>query len=116
MKSRLPAGFGGGAPNNLSSIARQAQKMQEEMEKVTSELGEKIYEVSSGGNAVVIKITGAMEVKSIEIKPEVVDPEDTEMLSDLISAAFNEAVHQIQEEKEARLGPLTNGMSIPGLF
>lgn len=116
MKSRLPAGFGGGAPNNMNAIARQAQKMQEEMEKVTAELAEKIYEVSAGGNAVTIKITGDLEVKSVEIKPEVMDPEDPEMLGDLITAAFNEAINQINDEKEARLGPVTNGMSIPGLF
>ncbi len=116
MKSRLPAGYGGGMPNNMSSLARQAQKMQEEMEKVTEELNVKEYEVSSGGNAVVVKMTGAMELKSIEIKPEVVDPEDTEMLGDLITAAVNEAIRQINEEKESRLGPLTGGLSIPGLF
>ncbi len=116
MKARLPQGYGGGAPNNMNAIARQAQKMQEEMERISSELDVKEYSASAGGNAVVVTITGNNEVKSIDIKPEVVDPEDTEMLGDMIIAAVNGALRMAAADKEERLGAVTGGMSIPGLF
>lgn len=116
MKARLPQGYGGGAPNNVSAIARQAQKMQEEMERVSNELEAKEYTASAGGNAVVVTVTGKNEVKSINIQPEVVDPEDIEMMSDMIIAAVNEALRLVAADKEERLGAVTGGMSIPGLF
>lgn len=116
MKSRLPQGMGKGAPNNMSSLASQARKMQEEMERITTELQTKEYTASAGGNAVVVTANGDMEIKSIQIAPEVVDPEDTEMLGDLIIAAVNEALRLAYTEKQEKLEPLTNGVSIPGLF
>lgn len=116
MKARLPQGYGGGAPNNVNAIARQAQKMQEEMERITAELEAKEYTASAGGNAVSVTILGTNQVKSIDIKPEVVDPEDLEMLSDMIIAAVNEALRLVAADKEDRLGAVTGGMSIPGLF
>lgn len=115
MKARLPAGYGGG-PGNMQQIAQQAQKMQAEMERVSAELDEKEYTVSSGGNAVSVTVTGKNEVKSITIQPEVVDPEDIEMLSDMIMAAVNEALRMAATERETRLGGITGGLSIPGLF
>ena len=74
MKARLPQGYGGGGAANLQQLARQAQKMQEQMEAVTAELEAKEYTATSGGDAVKAVVTGKMEVKSIEIKPEVIDP------------------------------------------
>lgn len=116
MKARLPQGFGGGGPANLQQLARQAQKMQEQMEAASAELEEKEYTAASGGDAVKAVVTGKMEVKSIDIKPEVIDPEDPEMLGDLITAAVNEALRAAAQEKEERMSALSGGMNIPGLF
>ncbi|MFI3206442.1 MAG: YbaB/EbfC family nucleoid-associated protein [Clostridia bacterium] len=116
MKARLPKGMGGGAPSNMQQIARQAQKMQEDMEKVTAELEVKEYSATSGGSMVTATVTGKMEVKVIDVKPEVVDPEDTEMLCDLIAAAVNEALRMASEEKEEKMGALSGGLNLPGLF
>lgn len=116
MKARLPQGYGGGGASNLQQIARQAQKLQEEMAQVTQELEEKEYSASSGGDAVRATVTGKMEVKSVEIKPEVVDPEDVEMLSDLVVAAVNEALRAANNDKTERMEKLSGGLSVPGLL
>ena len=114
MKARLPKGVGGG-PQNMQSMLRQAQKMQEDIEAKKAELEEKEYVVTSGGGMVEITLKGNHEVKSIGLNPEVVDPEDVEMLEDMLVAAFNEAVRQIDEESERELGKVTGGLNIPGL-
>lgn len=116
MKARLPKGYGGGGSNNMQQIARQAQKMQEAMEAATEELETKEYTATSGGNAVKVTVTGKMEVKSIEIEPEVIDPDDAEMLSDLIIAATNEALREANQEKEDTMGALSGGINLPGIF
>ena len=116
MKARLPQGYGGGGPSNLQQLARQAQKMQEQMETVTAELEEKEYTATSGADAVKAVVTGKMEVKSIEIKPEVIDPDEPEMLGDLVTAAVNEALRAAAQEKEERMTSISGGMNIPGLF
>ncbi len=116
MKARLPQGYGGGGAANLQQLARQAQKLQEEMDKATAELEEKEYSATSGGDAVKADVTGKMEVKSIELKPEVVDPEDTEMLSDLVIAAVNEALRAAAADKEERMEKLSGGLNMPGIF
>lgn len=116
MKARLPQGFGGGGAANLQQLARQAQKLQEEMDKANTELEQKEYTATAGGEAVKVVVTGKMEVKSIEMKPEVVDPEDVEMLSDLIIAAVNEALRAASTEKSARMEELSGGLSMPGMF
>jgi DNA-binding YbaB/EbfC family protein len=116
MKARLPKGYGGGGSNNMQQIARQAQKMQEAMEAATEELEAKEYSATSGGGAVKVTVTGKMEVKSIEIEPEVIDPEDAEMLSDLIIAATNEALREANQEKEDTMGALSGGINLPGIF
>ena len=103
-------------PSNMNQIAKQAQKMQEDMERMQEELAAKEYTSSAGGNMVTVTVTGAMEVKSIEIKPEVVDPDDVEMLSDMVMAAVNEALRMASADKEQKLGSVTGGLSIPGLF
>lgn len=116
MKARLPQGVGGGGAANLQQLAKQAQKMQEDMEKVTAELEQKEYSATSGGGMVSVIVSGKMEVKSIEMKPEVVDPEDTEMLGDLIAAAVNEAIRAASAEKEDKMNQLSGGLNIPGMF
>ena len=116
MKARLPQGFGGGGASNLQQLARQAQKMQEQMEAVTTELEEKEYTATSGGDAVKAVVTGKLEVKTIEIKPEVIDPEDAEMRGALVTAAVNEALRAAAQEKEEKLSAISGGMNIPGMF
>lgn len=114
MKARLPKGMGGG-PQNMQSMIRQAQKMQENIEAKKAELEEKEYVVTSGGGMVEITLKGNHEVKSIGLNPEVVDPEDVEMLEDMLVAAFNEAVRQIDEESEREMEKVTGGLNIPGM-
>lgn len=114
MKARLPQGMGGG-PQNMQNMLRQAQKMQENIEKKQAELAEKEYVVSSGGGMVEVTVTGKHEVKAIGINPEVVDPEDVEMLEDMLVAALNEAMRQIEEESDRELKSVTGGINIPGL-
>lgn len=117
MKSRVPKNFaGGGAPSNLQQLAKQAQKMQEEMDAASTELEAKEYSATSGGGAVTVTVTGKMEVKSIDIKPEVVDPDDVEMLADIIAAAVNEAIRSAVTEKEEVMTKISGGLNMPGLF
>ncbi len=116
MKARIPKGAGGGAPANMQQLARQAQKMQEDMELITNQLNETEYTATAGGSMVTAVVMGSMEVKSIDIKPEIVDPEDTEMLSDMVVAAVNEALRAAAADKEEKLGAVSGGINIPGLF
>lgn len=113
MKARLPQGMGGGGAANLQQLARQAQKM---LEQITTELEAKEYTAAAGGGAVSATVTGKMEVKNIDIKPEVIDPDDAEMLGDLVAAAVNEALRAAANEKEEKLGAISGGMSLPGIL
>ena len=88
MKARLPKGYGSGGANNIQQLARQAQKLQDDMEAASKELETKEYEATAGGGAVKVTVTGKMELTKVEISPEVVDPEDVEMLSDLVMVDF----------------------------
>ena len=115
MKARLPKGMGGG-PQNMQSVIRQAQKMQEDMEALQTELDAKEYDISAGGGVVKVKIMGTLEVKSIEINPEVIDPEDPETLSDLLVAAMNEAITKVNETNDAAKEKITGSLNVPGLF
>ena len=116
MKARLPQGYGGSGANNLQQLAKQAQKMQQQMDDATDELDAREYNATSGGNAVSVTVSGTMEVKSIDIKPEVVDPEDVEMLADLIMAATNEAIRSAVTDKENTMEKISGGLNMPGLF
>lgn len=116
MKARLPQGYGGGGASNLQQIARQAQKLQEQMDQKTAELEEKEYTASAGGDAVQATVTGKMEVKAVNMKPEVVDPEDVEMLSDLVIAAVNEALRAAAADKAEQMQKISGGLNVPGLF
>ena len=116
MKARLPQGYGGGGAANIQQLAKQAQKMQAQMDEATTELEAKEYTAAAGGGAVSVTVTGKMEVKALDIKPEVVDPEDVEMLSDLVTAAVNEALRSAAADKEQTMERLSGGINIPGLF
>lgn len=115
MKSRLPQGFGGG-PQNMNGMIKQAQKMQEEMAKATEQIEQMDFSATVGGGAVSILMSGKKEVKSLTIKPEVVDPEDIDMLQDLLIAAFNECMKQIEDTSSETMGKITGGLNVPGLF
>ncbi|MER2081465.1 MAG: YbaB/EbfC family nucleoid-associated protein [Ruminococcus sp.] len=116
MKARLPKGYGSGGASNIQQLARQAQKLQDDMEAVSAELEVKEYEAAAGGGAVKVTVTGKMELTKVEIQPEVVDPEDVEMLADLVMAAANEALRAAAKEKEERMESISGGLNIPGMF
>ncbi len=107
-------GFPGGA--NMNNMIKQAQKMQADMVKAQADIEEKVIETSSGGGMVNVKINGKKEILEINIKPEVVDPDDIEMLQDLIVAAVNDAIKQVESVAQSELGKITGGFNIPGLF
>jgi len=107
-------GFGG--MGNMQKMMKQVQKMQADMAKLQEELGERTVEVSAGGGAVKIVMSGKQEVKEIVIDPEVLNPEDTEMVQDLLMAAFNEAVRKSQDMVSQEMNKITGGMKLPGLF
>ena len=109
MKARMPAGFG---RPDMNALMRQAQKMQEDMKAKQAELEAAEY---TAGEMVTVKMNGKHEVLSITIKPEAVDPDDVEMLEDMVAAAINATVKQVDETAEAEMGKLTGGMNIPGL-
>lgn len=107
-------GMGGGGINN---IMKQAMKLQKDMEKAKEELAEKTVEATSGGGAVKVIATCDKEIKQIEISQDVVDPDDVEMLQDLILAAVNEVLRKADEETQATMSKFTGGLgNIPGLF
>ena len=105
-------GFGGG---NMQQLMRQAQKMQEQMTKAQEELDEKVYEASAGGGMVSCKVSGKRELLELTIKPEAVDPDDVEMLQDMILAAVNEALRAGEKNREDTMGKLAPA-GMGGLF
>ena len=115
-KGRFPmGGMPGGA--SMNNMIKQAQKMQENILKAQQEIEEASYDITAGGGAVSLTINGANQITKISINPDVVDPDDVEMLEDLIMSAFNEAVKKVEKEKTEKLGRLTGGMgNLGGLF
>lgn len=107
-------GFPGGMPGNMNNIMKQAQKMQRQMEEAQAQLEESSYTATSGGGAVEVTISGKKEITSIKFDPEVVDPDDIEMLEDLTMAAVNEAIRKIEEVSAQKMSKITGGMG--GLF
>ena len=97
-------------------MMKQAQKMQAKMAAMQEELKNEVLESSAGGGAVKVTITGDLQIRSIVIDPGAIDPDDVEMLQDLITAAVNEAIRSAQELAGARMGEITGGMNIPGLM
>ena len=116
MKAMVPKG------PSMNEMLRQAQKMQEDMQKKQAELEEKEYEVSAGGGVVKVKINGRREILSIDIAPEIVDPDDIETLSDIIIAGVNEAIKTVETDANAEMSKITGGLGalgggmMPGLF
>lgn len=100
---------------NLQKMMRQVQKMQAEMARVQDELATAEVEASAGGGAVRVKVSGRLELLSVEIEPEAVDPGDVEMLQDLVMAAVNEGLRKAQELATAKMEKVTGGLSLPGL-
>ena len=115
MKANLPKGMGGG-PQNMSAMIRQAQKMQEDMEALQAELDAREYEISAGGGVVGVKINGKKEILSIDIEPEIVDPDDIETLSDILVAAVNEAIKRVEDTNSAEMAKITGSVGLPGMF
>ena len=108
-------GFGGGA--NMQQLMRQAQKMQQQLQEAQEQLDAAEYEATSGGGRVTVKVTGTHELTSITIDPQVVDPDDIEMLQDLIMAAVNEALRKGEEAREASMSRMAPGLGgMGGLF
>ena len=103
-------GFPGGMPGNMNNLMKQAQKMQKQMAETTKALEEKSYEASAGGGVVSVTVSGKKEVTAIKIAEEVVDPDDIEMLEDLIMAATNEAFRKLDEESQSSMAKITGGI------
>lgn len=108
----FPGGMGGFGGMNLNQLMKEAKKMQADMEKSQEELGQKEFEASSGGGAISVKVSGNKEIKEIILKKEIVDPEDVEMLQDLILTCVNEALRKVDSAQAASLGKY----NIPGLM
>ncbi|MNJ45398.1 Nucleoid-associated protein [compost metagenome] len=102
--------------NNMNQMMKQVKKMQEQMLKAQEELGEKTIDGSAGGGVVTVQVNGHKKVLSINIKPEAVDPDDVEMLQDLVLTAVNDALTKADELANNDMGKFTGGMKIPGLF
>lgn len=114
MKARVPQG------PSMNEMLRQAQKMQEDMAALQADLETREYEVSAGGGAVKIVIDGKKKIVSLEIAPEIVDPDDVETLADILTAGINEAISRVEETSQREMEKITSGMpgmsGIPGLF
>jgi len=100
----------------MGNMMKQAQKMQAKMAKVQEDLKNEVVEASAGGGMVKVSITGDMQVTSVTIDPSAIDPDDAEMLQDIVLAAVNEAIRSAQELAASRLGEVTGGMNLPGLM
>ena len=115
MRANIPKGMGGG-PQNMQSMIRQAQKMQEDMAAKQEELDAREYEIKAGGGVVTVKINGKKEVLSIDLDPEIVDPDDVETLTDLLVAGVNEAIKRVENTNAAEMEKITGSMNLPGMF
>lgn len=115
MKVRLPKENRGGA-QNMNAMIRQANKMQDEITALQEDIEGRTFTTTAGGGAVTVTLTGKKTIQSLTIQKEAVDPEDVEMLQDLIISAVNEAVNQVEETTEAEMSKITGGVALPGLF
>ena len=115
MRARLPKQNQGGA-QNMNAMIRQAQKMQDEISELQEEIEAREFSATAGGGAVQVVVTGKKSIKSLTIQPEVVDPEDIEMLQDLVISAINEDINNVEETSETEMSKITGGVSLPGLF
>ncbi|MBQ7153587.1 MAG: YbaB/EbfC family nucleoid-associated protein [Clostridia bacterium] len=115
MKANVPKNMGGG-PQNMQAMLRQAQKMQEDMAAKQEELNAREYEVSAGGGMVTIRINGKKEILGMDIQPEIVDPDDIETLTDILTAGVNEAIKRVETTNAEEMGKITGDLGMPGLF
>ena len=113
MKVRIP---NSGGPGNMNQMIKQAQKMQEDMAALQEDLDSREYEVKAGGGVVTVNINGKKEILSIDIQPEIVDPDDIETLSDILVAAVNEAIKRVETTNSTEMDKITKGMNMPGMF
>lgn len=113
MKVRIP---NSGGPGNMNQMLKQAQKMQEDMTNLQADLEQREYTATSGGGMVEVTVDGKHLIKSIKINPDIIDPEDNEMLEDLITVAVNEAISNALKTAEEEMGSITGGLNMPGLF
>ncbi len=109
MKARIPGGQGGGQ----MAMMKRIQEMQAQMEQKQAEIESTAFTASAGGGAVEVTVTGAHEVKDIKLQPDVVDPEDIEMLADLLIAATNEAMRKADDAMEQAMGAFKSGLNLP---
>ena len=112
MKARIPKGMGGG-PQNMNAMMRQVQQFQEEREALAAELEAREYEVTAGGGAVSLKISGARRVTDITIDPEIIDPDDPETLQDILIAAVNEGIGRVEDDAAREMSALAQKYGIP---
>ncbi len=112
MKVRLPNNGGG----NMNQMLKQAQKMQEDMQNLQADLEQREYTATSGGGLVEVTVDGKHLIKSIKINPDAVDPDDSEMLEDLVTVAVNEAISNAMKDSEEEMGAITGGLNLPGMF
>lgn len=113
MKVRIP---NSGGPGNMNQMLKQAQKMQADMTALQEDLENREYSATSGGGMVEVTVDGKHLIKSIKINPDAVDPDDAEMLEDLITVAVNEAISNAIKTSEEEMGVITGGLNMPGLF
>lgn len=114
MKARLPAGMGGG-PQNQKDLMRKAQMMQEQMAKTQEELEQREFKASTGGGMVEVVMNGKKEITTLNINPEIVDPDDVEMLQDIVMAAINQVIREVEDVTNDEMGKITSGLSLPGM-
>lgn len=112
----MRANYPKGGAQNMNNMMKQVQKMQEDMANLQADLESREYDVSAGGGMVTVKINGKREIMNIDIHPDIVDPDDIETLSDVITAAVNEAIKKVDTTSESEMGKITGGMNMPGLF
>lgn len=115
MRARVPKGAGNNA-QNMNQMIRQAQKMQDQITELQEDIEEREFSATAGGGAVEVTVSGKKIIKALTIKPEVVDPEDIDMLQDLIISAVNEAMNNVETTTESEMSKITGGVALPGLF
>ncbi len=116
MRARIPRGANQNNAQNMNSMIRQAQKMQDQITELQDDIEAREFTATAGGGAVELVMTGKKTIKSLTIQKEVIDPEDAETLQDLIISVVNEAVEQIEQTTEEEMSKITGGVSLPGLF
>ena len=110
MKARLPKNVGMGANQNMNAMVRQAQKMQDEIVELQNDIEAREFTATAGGGAVEVVLSGKKTIKSLTLKPEIVDKDDIEMLEDLIMAAVNEAIRMQDDDQKEKMGKITGGL------